>query len=327
MSEKGDGARCQTADRLPPRKDADRGQRTLDHIIRDNGWQLLLNHRHASDVTLSYKEAGGGGDCFFHSVSAALRPHVLLDVPELRNLAASAVTPENVADAVCDIAAECPETTRSPMQQLGGRDVPPGSYDPAAAWNACGGDMEALAASLRAAVCTRGNYFWGNATVASLLEEVLDVNILLLAADTGAAEPLSARELHLARSIVAKWEAEFRRSHPEIGAEGDVARGMEGAHLTLERAKEIVLRNLRGKNDRWLCARRQPVGSTRLLCSLRGDDPVPQFSKMRYSGDRATIIVWNRGNVHWVPIAVGLNAQTVIEPDSSLRQHVDRLLS
>lgn len=91
---------------------------------------------------------------------------------------------------------------------------------------------------------------------------------------------------------------------------------------TMLKAQKVA-RNLLGGGSQWLCARRQPVGSTRELCTNMDSG---DLRARGYSDARPTILIWNRGNVHWVPVAVGPAATTVIMPESPLRPSVDKLL-
>jgi hypothetical protein len=313
--------------------------RTIDEYMQRPGWTPIENSRHRARLTLSFKDAGGGGDCLFHSIAAALndvedeRPDGLRLHPSdfigMRESAASAVVPENAADVLMDMAAQFPRTPSDPM------DIAPATHHaqfaPEIAWNEAKGDPMVMVDSLRRAISTMGNFFWGDATTAALLEISEDVNIIMLSADTGGRDDdetrcrATGREISMARSIFRGWV--------DMAIDRDVSlRGMDAAEVVSHMAKtmgftwdgalRIAHANVRGQG-RWLKGRRQPIGTVRVLCS---DPRSGDLGRVGYSDARPTIVVWNISNAHWVPIGVGPRSLTLIPADSPLRRHVDELL-
>lgn len=97
---------------------------------------------------------------------------------------------------------------------------------------------------------------------------------------------------------------------------------LANSNCTIAQAEKVAMRTLRG-NQQSLTGYRQPVGSIRRIC---GDIHCGNLSKEGYKADRPTIIILNRGNAHWQPVAVGSSATTIIYPDSPFRANVDALL-
>lgn len=299
-------------------------QRVLKDFMYKPGWQPITNHKHGADVMLMSREAGGGGDCMFHSIAATLADGSTFQT--IRDLAASLITVDNVADILMDMAAQCPKTLMDKM------DIPSGviagpmgaTFKPEIAWNDANGSTAAMVQTLAAAIRVPGNFLWGDATIAALLEDGLNMNILLLAVDTGVEMPLSSKEILMTHTIYSRWVDRVLADYPELldATNEAIISFLAINGCTMQKAQRVA-RNMFGGGTQWLCARRQPVGSTRELCTnmdagdLRGRG---------YSATRPTIIIWNRGNVHWVPVAVGPAATTVIYADSPLRASVDTLL-
>lgn len=299
-------------------------QRVLEDFMYRPGWQPITNHKHGADIMLMYREAGGGGDCMFHSIAAALDNGC--DFRAIRDMAAGLVTEENAPDILMDMAAQCPKTVGDPMDVAGGPQGGPmgGTFKPELAWNEARGSRAAMAQSLKAAIATRGNFLWGDATVAALLEDGLGMNILLLAVDSGVELPLTGRETLMAHTIYARWVDSVLAQHPELmeATNEAIIEFLARCGCTMQRAQRTA-RDMLGGGAQWLCARRQPVGTTRELCTNMDSG---DLRRKGYSADRPTILIWNRGNIHWVPVAVGPTAATVIAADSPLRPMVDSLL-
>lgn len=284
------------------------------------GWQPITNHKHGADVMLMSREAGGGGDCMFHSIAACLDDG--RDFQAVRDLAASLVTEENAPDILMDMAAQCPKTLEDRMDETPSSSA--GSFRPEMAWNMAHGSRAAMSEMLRRAIVTRGNFLWGDATIAALLEEGLHVNILLLAVDAGVDLPLTGKEVLMAHTVYARWVDGVLNQFPQLmdATNEDIIEFLARNDCTMLKAQKVA-RNLLGGGSQWLCARRQPVGSTRELCTNMDSG---DLRARGYSDARPTILIWNRGNVHWVPVAVGPAATTVIMPESPLRPSVDKLL-
>ena len=305
---------------MPKRRKNKTHQRILEDFMYKPGWQPITNHKHGADVMLMSREAGGGGDCMFHSIAAVLDDGS--NFQTIRNLAASLVTENNAADILMDMAAQCPKTPQDPMDITNGPFL--GSFRPEVAWNEAKGSTASMVQSLRSAISTRGNFLWGDATIAALLEQGLNMNILLLAVDTGVELPLTGKEILMAHTIYARWVDCVLTQYPElIEASNEIIIDFLSKNgCTMNKAQRAA-RGMWGGGSQWLCARRQPVGSTREICTnINSGD----LRSNGYSSQRPTVIIWNRGNVHWVPVAVGPMAATVITSDSPLRQSVDNLL-
>jgi hypothetical protein len=108
-----------------------------------------------------------------------------------------------------DMAAQCPKTLDTPM------DMPTPFYSFSAehAWNDANGDPAVMQKHLATALAMPGNYCWGDATAASLLEGALGVNIILMAGSVG----VSAEKLkRLTCSVYARWVDQALIEHPEL---------------------------------------------------------------------------------------------------------------
>lgn len=296
------------------------GQRILEDFMYKPGWQPITNHKHGADVMLMSREAGGGGDCMFHSIAAVLGDGSTFQT--IRDLAASLVTEGNAADILMDMAAQCPKTLLDKMDITEAPNA--GTFSPEVAWNQANGSAAVMAQTLAAALRVPGNYLWGDATIAALLEDGLHMNILLLAVDTGVEMPLSSKEILMTHTIYSRWVDRVLVDYPELlDATNEVIISFLAVNgCTMQRAQRVA-RNMFGGGTQWLAARRQPVGSTRELCTNMNSG---DLKSRGYSAERPTIIIWNRGNVHWVPVAVGPAASTVIYADSPLRPSIDSLL-
>lgn len=305
------------------RKRPDKAQKTLEHYMHKPGWTPLQDVQHKAGIMLSYREAGGGGDCMFHSLSAVLGGEG--NFMTIRAQAASAVTPENAPDILMDMTAQIPATLDALMDVVPGTNG--GQFSPEILWNACKGSREAMAEGLRRALLTPGNHAWGDATIAALVELAMNVNIILLAVDTGVKMPPTPRELLFARTIFGKWVENMFAMKPELAAPTStkeaVLKSMMAIGLTWEKALALSRMETGYGRGRWLRGRRQPLGSIREICQNPASG---NLSAKNYRDDRPTVIIWNRSNAHWVPIAVGPSAETVIPPGTPLRQYVDELM-
>lgn len=289
------------------------------------GWTPLQDLQHNAGVMLLYREAGGGGDCMFHSLAVVLAP--LLPAGStfvtMRERAASVVTPENAPDVLMDMAAQVPTSLTTPM------DVPAGAsggqFSPEMLWNDSKGSKEQMAAGLKKAIATPGNYLWGDATLAALVEIAMGVNIILLAIDVGSKMPPSPRELLFARTVFGRWVENMFAVRPELSSlsKEDVLAAMNAAGLTWERAIALSRMEFKFSPGRWLRGRTQPLGAIREICANPNSG---NLSRQNYSASRPTVVIWNRSNVHWVPIAIGPLAETVIAPNAPLRPYVDNLM-
>jgi hypothetical protein len=288
------------------------------------GWVPILGYQHSLGAALSYAESGGGGDCMFHAINAALGG--VSSVQSLREIAGSAVTVENAPDALMDMSAQSPANLAAQMDaRTDDRGL--GQFSPSQAWNEAKGNPALMAAALSGAVKKCGNTLWGDATIACLLEDPLGVNIILLADSMDVKSPLTGTETKLARQVYAQWVMLYLQDYPEMAKleDLDIVGGLARLGLTMERAKTSA-RQMSGKHQ-WIRGRRMPVGSSRALCAITAaaDDAVNQVRR-GYRADRPTILLWNRKNVHWVPVAVGPTCETMIAPDSPMRARVDALL-
>jgi hypothetical protein len=242
----------------------------------------------------------------------------------MRNAAASSVTPENAPDVLMDMAAQCPKSLEAPM------DIPnadnPSAFGPERAWNASGGSRDAMAASVREALSTPGNFCWGDATAAALVEMAANVNVILLAVDAGVKMPPTPRELAFARVVFGRWvEATLENGGAGDGSSAEsVIATMEAAGLTWPRALALSRADAGFGPGRWLRGRRQPVGTVRELCSSPAE--FGNISMRGYSRSRPTVVIWNRSNAHWMPVGVGPASETLVAPESALRLYVDELM-
>ena len=284
-------------------------------------WSPIPGAKHgADDLRLVYRESGGGGDCMFHSIAAALGGG--RNYMSERAAAASAVTAENVVQLYEDMAAQCPATAATPM------DIPRSQssyqFSPERAWNQAAGSAPMMRALLTKAITTPGSHLWGDATLAALVEIAEGVNIILLAVDTGVSIPPTAQELVIARTVFGNWvHALFEKQPTLITAPREAILDILTKNdLTWSRALALV-RKAGGTG--WLRGRRLPVGSVRALCNSAHTDTL-NIGTLAYSAERPTILLWNISNMHWVPVGVGDGAETIISPQSPLRQQVDKLL-
>ena len=305
---------------MKQRKMVDKNQRTLEQFMYKPGWTPLHDLQHRAGVMLLFREAGGGGDCMFHSLAATLGT----DYMTVRAQAASAVTPENAPDVLMDMTAQVPATLETPM------DVPQqgnaGQFSPETLWNDSKGSRELMSEGLKKAIATPGNYLWGDATTAALVEKAANVNIILLAIDAGVKIPPTSKELLFARTIFGRWVENMFTIRPELGSSSKeaVLSAMNAVGLTWERALSLSRMETGGYGPgKWLRGRSQPLGSVREICE---NPESGNLSAKNYSSDRPTVIIWNRSNVHWVPIAVGPSAETRMNPDTPLRKYIDGLM-
>lgn len=286
-------------------------QKTLDSYLMKPGWTCLPG----TDLPLYVKNAGGGGDCMFHSIAAALGSG--LTFAHVRRAVAEMVTEENAPDALMDMAAQCPASLDAAMHPPA-NNPSSSSFSPESAWNESKGHKDVMAASLRDALNTPGNYLWGDATAAALAEIAYNVNVILLAPQDTFAE----RDVAVARTIYGRWVEntmsargdELRRLPAE-----EVVAVMASIGLTWERAMSLSRRRVSSA----VCGKRQPVGTVRKLCT---NPESGNLSAEGYSPGRPTIMLWNISNVHWVPVSIGPSFDTVVPPGHVLRSVVDSLL-
>lgn len=107
------------------------------------------------------------------------------------------------------MAAQCPKTLDTPMDM----PMPFYSFSVEHAWNDAKGDAAVMQKHLTTALAMPGNYCWGDATAASLLEGALGVNIILLA---GSAEVSPEKLKRLTFSVYARWVDQALLEHPEL---------------------------------------------------------------------------------------------------------------
>lgn len=274
------------------------------------------------------REAGGGGDCMFHSVASCFNG-LRGDMMAMRAAAASAVTKDNVMDVLTDMGAvrqDEPDFT-TPVRFSSAADVSGQAFDPQAIMQ----DADPVA-RLRASIQTRGNHFWGDATTAALLEEALGVNIVLLAASGQALEAqkhkhhahpadqtATAQAKATARRIYARWVRELLESRPELVNEPSeriiavLARQGKSAAGALSIASVPTTKPA-------LRAWRMPIGTTKRTC-----DPTDTSNSKLYGLDprRPTIVLLNSGNVHWKPAALAaIETDNPTPPDSNTLEPV-----
>jgi hypothetical protein len=108
-----------------------------------------------------------------------------------------------------DMAAQCPKTLDASMDMT----MSFGSFSAEHTWNDAKGDPTVMQKHLATALAMPGNYCWGDATAASLLEGVLGVNIILLA---GTVEVDTERVERLTFSVYARWVDQALIEHPEL---------------------------------------------------------------------------------------------------------------
>lgn len=301
----------------------------LDNTGRYASWTPIANVRHvANDITFSYHDAGGGGDCLFHSVACALGNG--RDANMMRASAARAVNASNVRDVLMDMAAQYPQTKDDRM------DIPPnqhaGQFSPETVWN-MGTDAPSASSdnvmidALRRSLTSPGNHMWGDATVASLLEISENVNIILMAKDMGVSIPPTTWEIDTARTIFSVWVEHSLRDNIALRGTNNltVLDWMRSRNLTWNRAVQVSRKMYDTENGHsWLRGRRQPIGTVRTMYTNPTSGNISTFG---YSRNRPTILLWNVSNVHWMPIGVGPNFSTIIHPNSPFRSKIDSLLS
>lgn len=149
--------------------------------------QILSEEIDTYGMNIVTVEAGGGGNCFFHSVAYVL--NAIADKAEkehtqesVREMAANAVVPENVDAILMDMAGVYVASSDAEMVPSAPRPPPqPNTFDAMQCWNGTRDSAERRLATLRDAIKTSGNFFWGDVTTAALLEPVLGVNIVTFA--------------------------------------------------------------------------------------------------------------------------------------------------
>lgn len=273
------------------------------------------------------REAGGGGDCMFHSVAACFG-NSRGDMMAMRSAAASAVNPANVDDVLVDMGAvriDEPDLT-TPVRFASATDQSGLAFDPQAIKE--GPDP---VARLQASIRTKGNHFWGDATTAALLEDALGVNIVLLAA-TGQAlqaqkhkhhphpaeQTANAQARATARNIYARWVRELLETRPEL-----IDQPADRIIAALSRqgktaAGALSIASVPTTNPA-LRAWRMPVGTTRRTCEAPADPSYAPYNSNLHGLDptRPTIVLLNSGNVHWKPAVLAvIDTENPTAPDT-----------
>jgi hypothetical protein len=303
---------------------------TATSTVVASGWNCITDLGHgpsgASDVALSWREAGGGGDCMFHSIAACLADG--RNFMDIRRAAAGAINAGNAADILMDMAAQRPKTVGDRMDPCPASEFAHQAFKPDQAWNANLGNPAGMAEILRAHVLQPGCAIWGDATLAAVLEGALGVNIILLAVDSGANVPPTPKERMMARTIYSKWIEMLLKQNPGLleADNGEIVRMLADVGCTIKASQKVARSVLNGHSGGFLKGRRQTIGTVSSLCTEGPRQQGENRSLMGYSATRPTIVIWNRGNVHWVPIAVGPKGQTVIRANDCLRGYVDSLL-
>jgi hypothetical protein len=146
------------------------------------GNNLSVVARFQGGISFITRDAGGGGDCFYHSVAYLLneKPGVSHSVKSLRELAAKCINVENIHTVLRDMMGSYlkSDETASPTQVGHNTD----KFNPALVWNlmVCTQDVHSALAAVREAVSRCGNFYWGDVTTAALLEDALKINIICL---------------------------------------------------------------------------------------------------------------------------------------------------
>jgi hypothetical protein len=260
----------------------------------------------------------------FHSLAAVLHElHPQADHIAMRAHAANAVTPENAPDVLMDMSAQMPKTLETPMDVSNAPGH--GTFSPEILWNDSKGSREAMSTGLKRAIATQGNHLWGDATLAALVEISMNVNIILLAADSGTRMPPTPKEFMFARTMFRRWVENVFAARPDLaaGSKEEVFASMVAMGLTWDRALSLSRAEVGSERGGWLRGRSQPVGSIRELCTNPNSG---NLTRKNYLDSRPTVIIWNRSNVHWVPIGVGPFSETLIKPNTPLRKFVDNLI-
>lgn len=153
----------------------------------------VLSERYdCSGFRMVTTEAGGGGDCFFHSIVHILKkigvvtPGANYTFQTIRDLAASAISADNVDQVLIDMVGIYVENTDDEMVASPRMSqTRSGCFNPINLWNATRRDKNARVNELQKVISTPGSYFWGDITTAALLEDVFDVNIFSLSVRKG----------------------------------------------------------------------------------------------------------------------------------------------
>lgn len=254
-----------------------------------------------------YRDAGGNGDCMFHSVASSLgNGKTALDI---RWDAAGAVNVSNAPDVLMDMAAQYPKSIAEPMHLL--QSTSPRRFSPEMAWNESRGMRDIMLAQLQTAISTSGNFCWGDATIASLIEDAENVNVILLASSSSSQHCSSASEIY------AKWSIDMLRSQPALreAQPCELVAAMTSRGMTWESAVAMGKKPVRA----W----RYPVGT---VSAMYGSSINFDAIRFGYSASRPTIVLLNFDNAHWVSVGVGPNKETLIHPESCLRPVVDALI-
>lgn len=271
-------------------------------------WQPFVTV--ACDVTLGTRDAGGGGDCMFHSIAAVMgQGHT---AHGLREMAAQGVTPELAPYILQDMAAQLPETLQTLMTKSN-KSCNNNAFSPECAWNASNGNPEEMANIIKDAVSRMGNYMWGDATIAALLERQLGVNIVLLA-NVNVKNPDIVYNEWIKRTCI-KYRAQLSGK-----SRGDVIKFMQQHGLTRERAAKHTVQQHLGY--------RYPLGTVHAMNQIKSDKDMPNMTIKDYRHDLPTVVILNISNVHWVPVcAMTTPITTIFLPNTKERTYIDKLLS
>ena len=161
-------------------------------------------------------EAGGGGDCFFHSVSAALsRSRGAENYMVVRTAAADAVNGDNVDEFLMDLSGTPMDGPNEEMSPTASRSAatPGGAFSALSLWNETLNRPAERVSRLKAALVTPGGYFEGENPIAGLLEESYGINIICLNTNTRTNVPrATVYELGKVASLSEKWQSRKRPS-------------------------------------------------------------------------------------------------------------------
>ncbi len=136
-------------------------------------------------------ETGGGGDCFFRSLTYLLNKVELdnddsVQIPptheKCREVIANYIDSVEKADEiVCDMAGQWP-SKRDELMEPNRKAL--SGFDPVKLWNGtCVLDPEARVSAIKSVICRPGNFYWGDSITASLAEEVFGIRIACLRFD------------------------------------------------------------------------------------------------------------------------------------------------
>lgn len=136
-------------------------------------------------------ETGGGGDCFFRSLTYLLNKGsdrlgestiVPTDHIKCRELIAQYIdTPEKADEIVSDMAGQWP-SKRDELMESGKKTL--GEFDPVKLWNGtCVLEPMARVNAIKGVITRPGNFYWGDSITASIAEEVFGIRIACMRYD------------------------------------------------------------------------------------------------------------------------------------------------